>query len=77
MFRVTDKNGQVIAQPAARSELDTYLNTSWPGWDKRTDNVRDDNNFDILDDKGDPLATVTGPKPPAGQTNKPENEPNE
>lgn len=65
MFRVTDKNGQVIAQPAARSELETYLNTSWPGWDKRTDNRRDDNNFDILDDKGDHLATVSGPKPPA------------
>ena len=64
MFRVMDKNGQVIAQPTARSELETYLNTSWPGWDKRTDNRRDDNNFDILDDKDDPLATVTGPKPP-------------
>jgi hypothetical protein len=63
MFRVTDKNGQVIAQPAALSELKTYLDTSWPGWDKRIDNKRDAHNFDILDDKGDPLATVSGPKP--------------
>jgi hypothetical protein len=76
MFRVMDKNGQVIAQPAARSELETYLNTSWPGWDKRTDNRRDDNNFDILDDKGDPLATVSGPRPPAESHDKTENEPN-
>lgn len=77
MFRIIDKNGQMIAQPAAPSELQTYLDTSFPGWKDRVTEQDDENNFAIANQKGEPLVTVQGPRVPAKRQEEPARPPSE
>lgn len=61
MFRMFNAKGDLIGQWENRSELETALNASHPGWKESAGDGVDENNFTIKDGTGGVVATITGP----------------
>lgn len=59
-FRITNKDGQSVAEYDNYSEVETFLNHSMPDWGEHVQAKHDDHNFDVMDAEGRVAFRVAG-----------------